>query len=111
MMSSAAKKALLQHFRDDLQVFSRIIFFAYNNEYSLFDNAFDILEAKSLDDLHNHLLGTLSRIEKLVNTADFNSLVKSALLYMERNFSKSKPFHCGYCHRVQRQRELSLRYV
>ena len=28
-----------------------------------------------------------------------------------KKFSKSQPFHCRYCHRVQRQRELSLRYV
>ena len=85
IMSSAAKK-LYYNISEMIYKFFKNYFFAYNNEYSLFDNAFDILEAKSLDDLHNHLLGTLSRIEKLVNTADFNSLVKSALLYMERNF-------------------------
>ena len=85
MMSSAAKK-LYYNISEMIYKFFKNYFFAYNNEYSLFDNAFDILEAKSLDDLHNHLLGTLTRIEKLVNTADFNSLVKSALLYMERNF-------------------------
>ena len=85
MMSSAAKK-LYYNISEVIYKFFKNYFFAYNNEYSLYDNAFNILEAKSLDDLHKHITGTITRIEQLVNTADFNSLVKSALLYMERNF-------------------------
>lgn len=85
MMSSAAKK-LYYNISEMIYKFFKSCFFAYNSEYSLYDNAFNILEAKSLDDLHSHIMSALSRIEQLSVTSDFNSLVKSALLYMERNF-------------------------
>ena len=61
--------------------------FAYNNEYNLYDDTFNIHKAKFLDDLHNHILSIINKAEQLLRSSEFNGIVKSALYYMEKNYS------------------------
>ena len=55
------------------------------NEYN--STRFEISKAKFLDDLNNHILSILDKAEQLLSNTDFNSIVKSALYYMEKNYS------------------------
>lgn len=86
IMSSGAKKIYYNMF-EAIYSFFKNYSFAYNNEYNLYDETFSIHKAKFLDDLNNHILQTLNKAEKLLCNTDFNSIVKAALYYMEKNYS------------------------
>ena len=45
--------------------------------------------AQFLDDLNNHIASTLDRIEQLLKNSDHNGPVKTALYYIEKNYSNS----------------------
>ena len=86
IMSANAKKIYYNMF-ETIHLFFKNYSFAYNNEYNLYDETFSIHKAKFLDDLNNHILSILDKAEQLLSNTDFNSIVKSALYYMEKNYS------------------------
>lgn len=88
IMSSKAKK-IYYNMLETIHSFFKNYFVAYNSEYNLFDDTFNIHKAKFLDELNNHILSVLSKTKQLLRNTDFNSIVKSALYYMEKNYRSS----------------------
>lgn len=86
IMSAKAKKIYYNMF-ETIHSFFKNYSFSYNGEYNLYDDTFNIHKAKFLDDLNNHILSILNKTQQLLRSADFNTIVKSALYYMEKNYS------------------------
>ena len=88
VLSAAAKKIYYTIF-ENIHVFFKNYFMPYNDEFSLYTSTFNIYEAQFLDDLNNHIASTLDRIEQLLKNSDHNGPVKTALYYIEKNYSNS----------------------
>ena len=85
MLSSNAKKVYYTIF-ENLHSSFKNYYFALSSEHSLYDDSFNIHESLFLDDLHNHMISTINLMKQILNSTNFNSLVKSALVYIERNY-------------------------
>lgn len=86
ILSAKAKKIYYNIF-ETIHSFFKNYFLAYNDEYNLYDDTFNIHKAKFLDELNNHILSILSKVENFIDNAGFNTLVKTALYYMEQNYA------------------------
>ena len=85
MLSSNAKKVYYTII-ENLHSSFKNYYFALSSEHSLYDDSFNIHESLFLDDLHNHMISTINLMKQILNSTNFNSLVKSALIYIERNY-------------------------
>lgn len=85
MLSSNAKKIYYTIYENIHSCFKNY-YFTLSSEHSLYDDSFNIHESHFLDDLHNHMISTINLMKQILNGTDFNSLVKSALIYIERNY-------------------------
>ena len=88
VLSAAAKKIYYAIF-ESIHMFFKNYFMPYNEEFSLYTSTFNIHEAQFLDDLNNHITVTLDKIEHLLKNTGHNSPVKTALYYIEKNYSNS----------------------
>ncbi len=86
ILSANAKKIYYNIF-ETIHSFFKNYFLAYNDEYNLYDDTFNIHKAKFLDELNNHILSILTKVESFVENSGFNTLVKTALYYMEQNYT------------------------
>ncbi|MGN0178802.1 MAG: response regulator [Monoglobaceae bacterium] len=88
VLSAAAKKIYYAIF-ENIHTFFKNYFMPYNDEFSLYTSTFNIHEAQFLDDLNHHITSTLNRIEQLLKNTGHNGPVKTALYYIEKNYSNS----------------------
>lgn len=85
LLSSNAKKVYYTILENIHSCFKNY-YFSLSGEHSLYEDSFNIHEAHFLDDLHNHMISTINLMKQILKGTDFNSLVKSALIYIERNY-------------------------
>lgn len=88
VLSAAAKKIYYTVF-ENIHMFFENYFMPYNDEFSLYTSTFNIHEAQFLEDLNNYITSTLDRIEQILKNTEHNGPVKTALYYIERNYSNS----------------------
>ncbi|MDD6482965.1 MAG: response regulator [Clostridiales bacterium] len=85
LLSSNAKKIYYTIFESIHSCFKNY-YFAQEGEHSLYEDSFNIHESHFLDDLHNYMISTINLMKQRLSGTDFNILVKSALIYIERNY-------------------------
>lgn len=88
-MTSATAKNIYYRLTETINLFLKNHFMVYAPEHDAYNMLSKIMDAQFVSELHEHLMTELNNAEQIAEKTNFNGAVRSAVIYIEKNFADS----------------------